>query len=471
MPNKSIIKFIYLRLKVSWGKCPIRINKFTCLILIIYFSPFTVFASKLFGRVTLGAVVIKEQYKTNDFGSDSNDSLFSSNRLFLKGTELFNDQWSSVLDARNTYDQFGKLNKEQLRLEAKNTFHFRQLSFGNIESRSQFRTNLGRFSLNEAGGVYVDGLQLDCSKCVSVLNSGIFTGYNPKSPEKTELEFNDKATQVGGYITYKSSESNWDTYSYISHAFVQQKYFEQIERKYLFQQINYQWDEFSRWNSTVFLDFYSQNWPSSKIQTMSLFYQQEFSSQLDMELNYIKIDALEYQRKQSVLENLPSSPFSESGIQINLRQSTGTVYSLSYSKGLRELDQLSLETYKLGLELTGILNSSIDLRLFAGAKNNFTSADTFIRGNVGYFSKNWEITLDQTIEQAKYKDTSETSNQYITELGATSFFGKTVFVTTSFQRASDNKVDILSLFFKLGYRFGFAETAPIRDGSAPRGAL
>lgn len=429
------------------------------------FSLASAFGYKSSGRITLGGVAITERFSSELYGSTSNDYLLGTGRIFYKITEYGDSAWDYTVDLRDKYDFFGKLNREQLSLEGKNEFQVRQLNARWPNKNGTLGLQFGRFHLSEAGAIFVDGAEIE-SHLGAEWRLGLFGGLNPKSVEKSYLDFNPDAVQAGMFATYQAKDEGWNRNLYFSHGFVQQKYKSEDERSFLFHNMVFQWEEFSRIISYLNYDFI----PSTKVQTANVIYQQKLGQQFSSELGYLKIDVLEYRRNQGVLEKIDPSPYSESRAQILRRNGHNSEVALEYSSGLREVDQLRREEFVVGYSHNEFLSRKVDFRIKAGNRTNFTSKDTFSRLSLGYFSRRWEFSIDGQYE-TRNNDDGTTTHPLTVEVAATQFYSKEIFLTGSFQRAADENVTIMSTFLKIGYRFGNQQIPPIRDGASPRGAL
>lgn len=427
--------------------------------------PTSAFAYKSTGRIILGGVAITERFSSDQFGSTSNDYLFGSGRIFYKLTELGDSHWELTSDLRDKYDSFGQLNRDQLTLEGKNEFQIRQMSARWPNKDGRYGIQMGRFQLPEAGAVFVDGAEAEYRFNVE-WRSGIFGGFNPKSVEQSYLQFEPDALQAGVFATYQSKDEGWNKNLYFSHGFVHQTYKSDEERSFIFHNLIYQWEEFSRLISYLNLDFV----PSTKVQTANIIYQQSWGPHYSSELGFLKIDVLEYRRKQGVLEKLNPSPYSESHVQVQRKSDHGSQLSLELSSGVREYDQLHRDEILAGYSHAEFFSKNVDFRLKIGSRNNFTSKDTFAWAGVGYFSRKWEYSIDGQYEIDNNIDGS-TTHPLTLEISATNFYSKEFFLTGSFQRAADENVTVMSTFLKIGYRFGNQEIPPIRNGESPRGTL
>lgn len=427
--------------------------------------PVKVFATKTNGRITLGGVAITERYKSDAFGSTSNDYLLGTSRFFYKISDLGDDRWELTSDLRDKHDFFGKLNKEDLLLQSKNDFQVRQLSARWINPKGAYSAQFGRFQLPEAGAVFVDGAEAEY-RFSYLWRAGLFGGYNPKSVENSYLQLETDAQQAGGFVTYQSKDDGWYKNLYFSHGLVNQKYKSQEERSFFFHNLIYQWEEYSRVISYLNYDFV----PSSKLQTMNFIYQQRWNTEYSTELNQLMIDVIEYRRVQGLLERLDASPYTETRAQVNRKNSARSDMGIELSSGQRQVDKLKREELTLGYSQTEVFLRNVDLRFKLGWRNNFTSKDNFAKIALGYFSRKWEYSIETDYEVNVNND-STTTHPLTLELSLTNYYSKEIFLTGSFQRAADENVTIMSSFVKVGYRFGNQEIPPVRDGAAPRGAL
>lgn len=427
--------------------------------------PLEVMALRYTGRLTLGAASSTEQFKSTDFGSARNDALYSSQRFYLKFSDLTDSKWETVLDLRNKYDSFDKLNKEQYQLDAKDEFQIRQVSAHMHNPEGSFVPTLGRFNIPEAGAVFVDGVDMGW-RFSERLRSGVFGGMNPKNIEKSYLESDPKASGGGLYLTYQDQDDGWEKNFYLTHALVQQRYDGKTERQFFFHNLIYQWQADSRVISLLYYDMVEK----AKIQTADFSYQQKISSQLSSDLGHLEIDVIEYRRRQGVLEKLSPSPYKESHAGIDFRMTRDTTWGLEARQGQRYSDSLKMTSVDLSLRVQNLGSRNWDTKFKLMSKKNFVSQDSGSGWNIGYFSNHYEAVLDSDYTIQK-NDDGTTTHPMNLELSLTSYISKTYFVTASLQRASDENVTILGAFFKLGYRFGNTELPPIRDGAAPRGSL
>jgi hypothetical protein len=120
--------------------------------------------------------------------------------------------------------------------------------------------------------------------------------------------------------------------------------------------------------------------------------------------------------------------------------------------------------------MPNIINKNWSLYFGAGLGRYFVSNDFLLVLGGGYYSNKWELTLDETLRWSSY-DNGTFLRPRITELNLAHYLSKSIYATLSFENAMDAQKTINTAFFKIGYRFGSRETAPLRDGAPPRGKL
>jgi hypothetical protein len=199
-------------------------------------------------------------------------------------------------------------------------------------------------------------------------------------------------------------------------------------------------------------------------------WQEGWSPYFSTDLSALGVDAIEYFRRQGVLETLPASPYSEASLQANLNVSSRARVFLKATEGHRASDGLAKTEALFGWVRSGLFSARWDATLTVGARRNFTSDDVFGRGTIGYFSSKWESTLDLSYANQQ-NDSGIKLHPLLAELSISNYLSRQLFSAISLQSASNESVSILSLFATVGYRYGNQELPPHRDGAPPRGAL
>jgi hypothetical protein len=427
------------------------------------FSSVAAQASVVSGHFTAGGYIATERFSNTDGGSDNNDAEMFSGRLYMHISDIGNKPWEVIADLRDKDDFFDKADRERLQLTGRNTFQAKELDAK--YTGKAWAGTVGRFPLLEAGAVGVDGglLQKIHSKS---WRTGFFAGLNPKREDQTYYQLNPQDHIAGVHTTYQSVGSDWTRNLYLSHALNTEMHGSQTDRTYLFHNAIYQWNSQSRLISLMYLDFV----PRMYIQNGNLTWQQYISKKWNSQLSLMAIDVITYSRRQNLRETLAPSPYREVSGRLDYQFNPTGKFEMGAAEGIRDADHLSKTELYLGLEQSQLFSRRWDVFGKLGGRKNFTSNDIFANVYAGYFSRRWETGIDVEYGIEKYKD-GVTKHPITIELDLSSFMSRSMYWTVSLQRAQDEAVKINTAFFKLGYRFGSRENAPLRDGSPPRGQL
>jgi hypothetical protein len=342
----------------------------------------------------------------------------------------------------------------------------RELNFRKPIEESRFSYTLGRFSVPEAGNSYADGVQV-VKDFHRSWNLGLYGGQNPKIYGKSYLDWNSNATTYGTYLSYQAPSLGWSRNFYISHGYVTETVDSQVDRRFLFHLMNYQWSANSRLITLIYLDFV----PRTYVQMGNLFWQQELGKYFYTKISALAVDTIQYVHIQNIREQLASSPYKEGSLKIDFKSSPLTTWELSGLSGVRETDNLTKTEYRLSVASQRAFGPKWDTDFHIGHRNNFTTDDDFARFGVGYYARLWELGLDLEYGVEKNRASGETLHPQIVEASIARLFSREFFGTWSVERAADERVVILSSFLKFGYRFGNKEMAPLRDGSPVKGPL
>ncbi|MGE0634167.1 MAG: hypothetical protein AB7O96_17260 [Pseudobdellovibrionaceae bacterium] len=419
------------------------------------------------GRFTFGGYTATERFTdSSGTGSDKNDFQTLSARFFLNVEKISKSDWQTTVDLRDKHDFFDKLDAERLQLSSKNEFQVRQLSVKNSETERFWGVQLGRFAVLEAGAAFTDGLQVE-NHWNREWTSSLFAGLNPKRDDQSYTAYNSEAEIRGGTLTYQRSTKSWNENFYSTQALVEKATHGEANRRYFFNNLNYQWSQNSRVITLLYYDFLTRSF----IQNGNLIWQQGWSDYFQTEANAFVIDAIEYDRRKNVLEALPASPYREGSLKFNLNlgKTSGRIH-LRAQSGEREVDQKKRTAVEIGFIKTGLFGPQWDIYGTLGAQKNFVSEDQIARFGLGYFSRKWEWSLDAQ-SQIQKNDNGTTSRPIILESSLANYVSRNTYLTLAGQYAKDERVTILGAFFRVGYRFGSREIPPLRDGAPPRGPL
>ena len=421
-------------------------------------------AYSLSGRITLGSYVGSELLAVPSAGDNSNDVATASGRFYLRITDVTDNRFEFVSDVRDKNDFFGLVDKQRLQLTNANTLQIRQLSAK--YPGPTFFTEVGRFPVPEAGAVFADGA-LQGIHLSKSLRWAAFAGLNPKRPEQTYVQFNPDSQVYGTYLTYVPVYNGEGATLFIDTAGVADIVAGETDRVYWYTNAVYQWNPESRISLFTYLDFV----PNLYLQNGTLNYQQSLGSGWLFDLNVFQIDVIEYQRLQSVREQLPSSPYEEAGGSLRYHVTDAWDLEASYLTGHREADGLSRQQTMLTSYFQKLFNRHWELSLSLGYRDNFISYDTFSEARITYASRLWEVELDEQYEREQYKNNGPAYYPLISELSLSRIFENALYGTLSYQNVSDGRAQINSFFIKISYRFGSKEIPPVRDGSPARGQL
>ena len=435
-------------------------------ILIALFS-LPVYSEKYQGRISTGAFLSKETIndpnQTENTGYD-NDFLIYTGRLFLSAQELTNQNLDSTIDLRDKYNSFEVLDKRSKTLAGKHTFQVRQMTFGNTLSKSSIQFRAGRFQMLQGAYSYVDGVNLQKKMGSHML--GTYGGYNPVLLGQNYLDFNEKAQTYGLFYSYLPVNRSW-THHFQSSTSIAQNTFEgQADRSFLYQNTLYQWQTGGYAWAQFYLDFI----PRTYIQNGILLIRQPLTSSWTGQVGVRAYDVIQYRRVQNIREKLAPSPYNEASLKSITRLSPNVSWEFDAVSGKRNIDDYNYHKLQNSLTFPRFFSKEFDGSLFHFWRQSFTNVGHFMGLNLGYFKSDLEYAF-----MSSYGIEKQTDDSYLRPLifeGSMAFhFSRTLFSSFTVQSAHDEKADILSLFFKLTYRFGNTQVAPIRDSAAPRGRL
>jgi hypothetical protein len=436
---------------------------YTSLLLLTFWFSRVVSAASYYGRFSLGDFVARERFKDESSGSSSNDFASVVGRLYLinRGTLFEDDEF--VIDMRDRYSLYDRLNKEQLSLESRNIFQLTKFSFKQTLPLGSW--TLGRTSVIDAGGVYVDGLVLEAPLGLN-WNTGVFAGLNPKRSDQVYVEGNRDATIEGIFLTYQPKFLAWGKNLLISHGMVSERVRREEDRRFLTQTINYQWSAQGQVIETLYLDFV----PRTNIQTGSLTWLQQWGRVMGTRANLLGVDVVEYIRRQGVRERLAPSPYNEGELIVVTKPGGGIDFEVGGMGGVRRIDNLHKTEQFLKVKSAREALARQLLELKVGNRNNFTSKDQYLQGSWTYYNDHWELVFDFEKSKEVYND-GVILNGSSVAADAIYLSSKSFFISGSLQYAADERVQIISTFFRLNYRFGSTDLPPLRDGAPPASRL
>ena len=424
------------------------------------------YSYSLSGRITLGTYDSRELVLQNPdvSGNNSNDVATVSGRFFLRAYDITENKFELISDIRDKNDFFGIVDSQRQTLTQANTLQFRQFSVK--YPGPHFFTELGRFPVPEAGTVFTDGM-LQGAVLSHQFRLAAFGGLNPKRSDQTFVQWNSDSQVYGTYLTYIPLYQPWGTAFFLNTAAATDIVQSQTDRTYWYTNAVFQWNPMSRVSLLTYLDFV----PNTYLQNGSFDYSQGLGSKWQTSLNYFSIDVIEYLRLKNIRSQLSPSPYHEGDAKVRYLPNNRVSIEGGYSLGHRFADNLDRKEASLGAYLSRLLGVHWDLNLLTGYRDNFTSYDTFGDIQLDYFSNVWEIDLSEDFGVENYKTDRAVYHLLVTELSLSRTFKNSLYGTFSVQDVHDERVQILTVFMKLSYRFGSKEIPPVRDGAPPKGRL
>ncbi len=389
--------------------------------------------------------------------------------MYASFDDLIWNKAEFTVDVRDKENFFDKLDRERQTLTEKNKLQLHQLNFHKPAENNAVAFSLGRFPLSEAGGIYLDGLDLGVRKTLVGLSTkfSLFYGLNPQLTQESGINIDKNITAYGGYITFEDKDKNLDKYFFSTNSLVRQVYKSEVDRFYFYNNTSMQSSNGQSFLSLLYLDLV----PKVNVQNFWSTYASSISSHYKLRASLSTIDSLHYTRIQDVRETLPSCRYHQSSISIRRPGDYGeTSYEAKLSAGLREVDKKNLAELKVGALYPRIIKDEISGTMNLGIRKNFVTNDLLYGFGLLHSNKFRELSLNQDFQFEKRLN-EKLNIAYITEAGYTKFFDRSLFGVVSVQNIRDNNVSIFSILLKISYRFGEGGQAPIRDGSPPMGPL
>lgn len=420
------------------------------------------------GRFSTGGYISRENFSDVSQGSTSNDFETLSSRLYLNLQRL--GEFTATIDLRDKHDFFDRLDAERLQLKGSNTLQVREADVKYPNKNGPLYLSLGRFSLIEAGSVYVDGLEVG-NRFTPSFRIGGFAGHNPKRPEDMYMRNDTPDFEYGGYLNYQPTRATWKKFFSASAALVTNTVKGFTDRRYFYSNTLYQWNSTSRIISNLYVDFV----PKTILQNGILVYQQGITNNLDTTVQLTAWDAIEYSRRKSVLETLPSSPYRDLSVETRYRFNGHSAWLNQARWGQRLADHKQRDDLKTGLRIGDLVSNRVDILGYAGYRQEFISRGPMANFEINYYSRKWEygLSIDSSIQSKFEGETVAPSvlHQITTQINLAHVFSNSLFTTVTLQYDHDEVVSIISGFITLTYRFGNQDLAPIRDGAPPRRSL
>ncbi|MEQ1665914.1 MAG: hypothetical protein ABL927_11115, partial [Bdellovibrionales bacterium] len=395
----------------------------------------------------------------------TNNFATASMRYFYQAENFKRPDWKFTADLRDKNDFFSKVDREQLSLTNSNTLQARQVSFRYDNEKHGNVYEAGRYAIPDAGNVYNDGATLGWRQN-STWSGELFAGYNPKEINESYLEFNTDATQYGALLRYLPKSETWTKRILVNTAVVEKRNYEETDRRYIYNQSVYQWAQDSLVASMLYLDFI----PRTYVQTALVNYNQAWGNFIQTEMTLSAIDVIEYRRIQSVRETLSPSPYKELSVRTIYTKNLPQRWSGTVLYGHRELDEKDRIALIGDLQMPRFLSKNMDFLLRVTTKREFTKLGNYLTAGWGYYGRKYELDVQTTLG-SEDQTSGNTLHPVIIDSNVGTQISKKFFGAGGLQYSHDENAQIISMFFKVTYRFGTKDLPPLRDGAPPRGRL
>jgi hypothetical protein len=401
------------------------------------------------GRITIGGLVAKEQLSEQSGSNSNNNVALISTRFYQKLSEFSKANLQFVWDLRDKHDFFDKVDKERLQLTSSNSFQVNRFYMAYASPSKRHKMEVGRFFIPEAGSAYADGVKFGGNFLLPNLDTSLFAGLNPKQHDKNYLTFSSQSQIYGGYFLYQNNPKAWSGYTYFSNALTVERFKQQTDRTYWYQNLVFQPNRYNRLISYFYLDFV----PKTYLQNAYASIFHEWLMGMTMNLSGLSYDVIEYKRHQDIREHLDSNPYREGKMEVGYRVNEDETLKLWTTYGVRQKDKLVKRETMGGVSLSMGKSPNIPSNIYLGQRKNFVTDDLVSKINVGFYTDEWEVSLDNELIREKRKD-GTVDWPLVTELSFTHLFSKVFYMALSFQRAKDDQASIYSGFLHATYRFG-----------------
>ena len=429
-------------------------------------------AAKYHGRATVGAYLAKENFDTANLNSPTqttyqhNDFSILSSRFLLDASDFTALKLKFNTDLRYKQDDYDEVDKRRMELTRTQEFQVKSLYAGIPNDNNNFYGRVGRFSVPEAGQVYVDGLEVGMPKLLGTSELGAFAGLNPKTTYEKKISTNTDAQTAGVYNIYQTRPESWNDYLYLSNSLTESLAQNQSDRLTFFNNTVKQFGPDHRFTNFLFFDFT----PQVKLQNMWTSYLHNWTRSWSSTISINHIDPVEYNLVQGQRAVLNASTYNKAALEVKYKRQSGDYVAMKSSYGKRQLDHKDRSEIEAQWFLATLGNQYTNFSSSAGYRQNFESHDVFGKLGLGYFRSFFETGLTGELSKETYTS-GKTLNPWVLESTLSGIFSNQLYSTLVTQYTKDEEVEIFALLFRLTYRFGNREIAPLRDGAPARGEL
>ena len=442
------------------------------------------------GRLNLGVYAARENLNTADSGSSSNDALLTLARAYLDVTRIGSDNLEVIVDARDKYDSFGRVEPTLGRLVQANEPQLRQLALKSPPSSSSLYWSVGRFVVADAAVLGNDGAETGY-KWNATSRFAFFGGLYPEHRSNRSLKISEEDRQVGAYGVYEDFGRVGESHTYAATSIVVRKAVSGVESldnpsaplagstlpgqapslppdhpigNYLFWYANAikQYENGKRLSYLSHIDIQ----PSLRVRNLWASLYEPFSPRFIGTLALIHLNLTEYQRRRDLLDRLPPSAYNQAGGDARLKLSNQYAVVGETSYGIRVNDGKNQALLGGKVVATGLLRGHLTVFGGAGYRKNFISNDIFTKAGVTYYASSTSIssTAQYTTQN---RDTGVKLHPLVIDLEASSMFSRKLMGSIMLESASDEQASVFSVLLSLGYRINHRQLTPMRD-TTPR---
>ncbi|MCX6130946.1 MAG: hypothetical protein NTX25_18050 [Proteobacteria bacterium] len=409
------------------------------------------------GDARLGYLTRQVEFK-GDFlnqtnGETHNDEQVLNAQLKLNIEDLSSNKDRVLFDFRDKRDNFGKLERENLRLINYDRRQLRLLAFERPWESNRHFFSLGRFALPEANILANDGAEYGY-RSSKALRYGIFAGQAPKNiisplyvdPETRSLS----GVQAGAYLNFEHKEGFEDS-TYFSSAIAEAPTYDVTDAEnhaYYYQKGMWTVGGFHRYSSLIHYDFT----PKSSLRRAYLSYAFQ-AEKLRAGGSFQQTNTEDYLIKQVIQDTLAPSAVQSFNLDLRYLISNHLSIDLASSEGRRTSDGLKRTENALGLLFPRLLGDSSSVRLQLGVRANFQSHDKFSKISYDFYARSFSIGLSYMIVDENYDD-GTTNKRTIANLDGGFFLFDDIRGSVGYELENDSKVNASALLMMLGYRFG-----------------
>ncbi len=440
-------------------------KKYLLVILIVLIKTQSAFAYKYHGKFTFGSFFSDEQLNKSIAGSKTNDEMLFSNKLYLEFSEITEQNLETLIDIKNKYDFFDKVDRNTLKLTPTNQLLLRQLALKKTNPFQGVHFSLGRFQTSEKGINILDGIDVGY-RLNSNIDGGLIYGLNPEINGTYNLDFRKNSILRGTYLTYKRQDKKNERFFLFSNAYNENLEQSKIDRQFLHNTTIFQLNN----NHRIYLMNTLDLLPEVHIQNSWITANNKMGEDFSLNSTFFIINAIEYERTEED-DQQEATTGSYTSAKLILNQKTAEKSKMAYKVAIvqRTIDDLQKKSLGISYLDNSIFSKNLSFKIDLDYALNFNSNDFKTILNFAYYTQKIELSMLETVILKKYP---QRSNAIINSEGNFSYiFAKNLFTGLTLQYFTDNLSDIFSFFFRLSYRFGTKEIPSPRDGAPPIGVL